>query len=77
MTETKKLSILSQIAEELNRQNITWAIGASCLLYFKGIVQEFSDIDIMISESDVEKVKQIFLTLGKQLQANPNMHFTT
>lgn len=57
----KKLNVLSMIAESLNKNNITWAIGASLLLYFKGIANEFNDIDIIIDEKDVEKVKKILL----------------
>lgn len=73
----KKLLVLSRIAEELNRQHVIWAVGASLLLYFKGIVQEFADIDIMISESDAEKVTKVFLGYGKQLPANPNKQYKT
>lgn len=42
-----KLEILSQIAKKLNEGHVTWAVGGSLLLYFKGIVDEFHDIDLM------------------------------
>jgi hypothetical protein len=78
LTETeKKLFVLSQIAAELNRQHITWAVGASLLLYLKDIVQEFSDIDVMVSEADAEKAKKVFLTLGKQLPVYRNTRYKT
>ncbi len=59
----KKLTILSKIAEELNARGVTWAVGASLLLYFKGIVTAFNDIDLMISEEDYEAAKEIRIPL--------------
>ena len=65
------------IAESLNKNNITWAIGASLLLYFKGIANEFNDIDIIIDEKDVEKVKKILLSFGSLQPKNPNVQYKT
>jgi len=73
----KKLLTLSQIAEELNRQKITWAIGASLLLYLKGMVDEFHDIDIMVAEEDVEKAQKALLSLGNQIPANLKTQYKT
>jgi hypothetical protein len=72
-----KLTILSKIAKELNNKKVTWAIGASVLLYFKGIVPEFNDIDIMIAEEDVEAVKEVMISLGKKQAPNPNIVYKT
>ncbi len=60
----KKLKVLEKIAKLLNDNNITFALGASCMLYFKNIVSEFNDIDIMILEEDANKVKELFLKIG-------------
>lgn len=72
-----KLELLSQIAKELNDRNVTWAIGASMLLYFKGIITEFHDIDIMVSEEDFELVQDVLNTFGKQQAPNPNSKYKT
>ena len=72
-----KLNLLSQIAKELNEKNVTWAVGASVLLYFKGITSEFNDIDIMIAEEDVETVKEALLSFGKMQAPNPNVEYKT
>ena len=78
MKNTKeKLTLLSRIAEELNNKNVTWAIGASVLLYFKGITSEFNDIDIMIAEEDVEIVKEALLSFGKMQAPNPIVEYKT
>ena len=40
----KKIELLQKIAHRFNEANIEWALGASMLLYFKGILSEFHDI---------------------------------
>ena len=55
-----KLKVLTKIGTQLNEAGITWAIGASLLLYFQGITDEFNDIDIMVMEKDVLRLKEIF-----------------
>ena len=39
----KKIELLQKIAHQFNEANIEWALGASMLLYFKGIISEFHD----------------------------------
>ena len=48
----KKMDVLQKIAAEFNKDNLLWAIGASLLLYFKGVAEVFHDIDIMVDEKD-------------------------
>lgn len=76
-TIEKKLNVLSKVAKELNKADITWAIGASLLLYFKGIANEFHDIDIMVDEKDVESIKKILLAFGTLQPKNLNMQYKT
>lgn len=66
MDEKAKLHLLSSLAHELNAQGVTWALGASCFLYLKGIAQTFHDLDIMIDEKDVKTVEKIFLSRGEK-----------
>ena len=47
--EEKKLRVLAALAAELNESDILWAVGASAMLYFRGIVPEFHDIDLLDS----------------------------
>jgi hypothetical protein len=72
-----KLTVLSYIAKELNHKNVTWAIGASMLLYFKGITSEFHDIDIMVAEEDVEILKDVLSSFGNIQPPNPNVQYKT
>ena len=54
-----KIKGLITIAKQFNEAKITWNLGASCMLYLRTIVNDFHDIDIMISENDIDKVKEI------------------
>ncbi len=73
----QKLGVLSQIAHMLNENQVLWAVGGSMLLYFKGKTDVFHDIDLMVGEKDIEKVKQLLLSLGKLLPKNPNNQYKT
>ena len=56
----KKMDVLQKIAAEFNKDNLLWAIGASLLLYFKGVAEVFHDIDIMVDEKMLNDVKHSF-----------------
>lgn len=78
MNDTEhKLTVLKKIAEHFNKAGITWAVGASLLLYFKNITDIFHDIDLMVLEDDIEKVKDILSELGTLQPANPNAKYRT
>lgn len=78
MNETnRKIELLKKIAQRFNDANITWALGASMLLYFKGIAPEFHDIDLMISNEDVESVREILSQMGVLCPSNPNPKYQT
>ncbi len=78
MTEIeRKLQVLAKIAQRLNTEKITWCVGASLLLYFKGIVDEFNDVDIMVSDSDTDKIEYILNQLGTLQTPNPNEKYKT
>lgn len=72
-----KLNVLSRIAEKLNAAGLTWAVGASLLLYFKGIVDSFNDIDLMLSVEDAEAAKNLLLGMGTLLPPKPNQKYKT
>lgn len=73
----KKLNILSEIAAELNKKKVTWAVGASLLLYLKGIVTDFHDLDLIIVEEDVEAVQEVLLSFGTLQPCNPDAQYKT
>ena len=72
-----KLDVLTLVAERFHRERITWAVGASLLLYLKGKTDTFHDIDILVLESDVEKVRAILAKLGVIEPPNPDARYRT
>lgn len=60
----EKLIVLSKMAQEFNRHKLTWAVGASLLLYLKGYTDCFHDIDIMVADADAAEMESILNTMG-------------
>ena len=77
MTIPEKLKVLEAIAGKLNEEKITWGIGASLLLYFKGISPDFNDIDMMVIPEDAQRVKDILCSMGELLPAKPDGKYRT
>lgn len=47
------------------------------LLYLKGKTDVFHDIDLMVGEGDIEKVKSLLSSIGKLAPENPDLHYKT
>ena len=77
METERKLDVLADIARALNQSGVTWAVGGSLLLYFKGKTGVFRDIDLMVCETDVEKLKRAMLPLGAPAPSDPNAQYRT
>ena len=75
MEKEQKLKVLQTLAHRLNAAGIIWAIGGSMLLYFKGFVSEFQDIDIMVKTEDAESVRAILEKLGTLGAPKPSEKF--
>ena len=73
----KKLKVLSAVAHELNECGIVWAVGASALLYLKNKTDHFNDIDIMVLEDDIDKLKEVLLKMGKLSPSKPAKQYRT
>lgn len=66
MAETQeKIELLKKIAHRFHAAQIEWALGASMMLYFKGLSPAFHDIDLMVSEQDAERAGAILSEMGK------------
>ena len=77
MTIPEKLKVLTDIAKRLNENNIKWGVGASLLLYLKGITDTFQDIDIMVTAEDVDRLRITLSEIGKMQPSNPNKMYRT
>lgn len=66
MAETQeKIELLKKIAHRFHAAQVEWALGASMMLYFKGLSPAFHDIDLMVSEQDAERAGAILSEMGK------------
>lgn len=74
---SEKIELLKKIAGKFNKAKITWALGASMLLYFKNITSEFHDIDLLIADSDIERARDILTEMGTIQPPNPNPMYRT
>lgn len=77
MNRERKLMVLEKIAGILNQERICWAVGGSLLLYFKGITDEFHDIDLMVAEKDIARTGELLGMLGKKQERHPDSRFRT
>lgn len=60
------MDTLELLAEKLNKINITWAIGASTVLYSNGYEKLPNDIDLFIEEKDFVMVRNDLLKYGEE-----------
>lgn len=72
-----KLNVLKETAKLFDQNGILYGLGASCLLYFKGIVTDFHDLDFTIEEKDGEKVKKLLMSKGSFSQRERTPRYQT
>ena len=71
------LFALHLIAQQFNKEKITWALGGSNVLKKYGMVNEVNDIDIFVTEKDVQKAEQILSNLGTKLPVEVDALYQT
>ena len=57
-----KLRVLTRIAAALDGRGVTWAVGASAMLYLRGLTDSFHDIDLMTAEEDADAAADVTVT---------------
>ena len=60
----RKLRLLAELGRRFDEAGCLWAVGASVLLYFRGYVDAFHDIDLMVNEKDAAKMEAVLQELG-------------
>jgi hypothetical protein len=76
MDQTKQ-SVIEKIRILFKSEHILWGIGASMMLYFRGIVDRFSDIDLFVEKKDVGKADAILSLLGVKSPRMPSPLYGT
>ena len=59
--------VLFQIIDEFNKQNIHFALACSSNLFFRGVVDDFNDFDIIFEKKDSDLISEIMTKLGGKL----------
>jgi hypothetical protein len=77
MNTEEKLKVLAGIASRLNGRGLTWAVGASLMLYLRGRVSTFRDIDILVSEEHAGEAWQQLSAMGHEKPDVPSPRFRT
>lgn len=72
-----KIEVLLNVSRRFEKENITWALGASSMLYLRGIVDTFNDIDIMADNEDIEKIKKVMSYIGEEIRIESNEGYKT
>lgn len=70
--QARKLAVLARIAGALRQVEVTWALGASGLLYFHGLVPDFHDLDLMVFLPDADRAQEVLSRLGTPLPPKAN-----
>ena len=73
----EKLRVLARIAETLNRNRITYAVGASAMLYLRGIADSFNDIDLTVAEAAAPRAIEALRTIGTMAPPDQSSGFLT
>ena len=76
MIKEKEL-LLAKIGRCLNESNVLWGVGASMMLYYKGLVKEPKDIDFIVDKKDIEKVDRLLSELGEKTVREKSSFYAT
>lgn len=69
--------VLGQIAAVFNSRSICWALGASMMLHFHGIVEIPHDIDIIVSAGDIGMADSLLSSMGRKTPKKPTDKYST
>ena len=68
-TLERKLELLARIGAAFNARGIRWGLGASALLYCRGLVEDFHDLDLLVELEDAPLAREVLSSLGRFLGA--------
>ena len=66
----ERLEILKKISTAFEENGVSWALSCSTALFFRGILDDFHDYDVLVSQKDTQRAKEILSDCG--LVLNPN-----
>ena len=72
MISKKLIDVLNKITQRMNKTNVQWALVGTTNHLLQGMDVRPKDIDIIISHSDLEKIKKAFSDFDFQIGEFPN-----
>lgn len=66
MNADTRLATLARAARALNAARVSWAVGASALLYLRGVTDTFHDFDLQLAQGEAQAADESLLSLGAQ-----------
>ena len=63
-------NVLSAVCKAFERTNITWGLAMSSSLFFRGLIDDYGDYDILIEMDDVKRFETIFKRIGGKIDDN-------
>ena len=73
----KKLHALLQVARTFQTNQIRWQVGGSCMLFLRGQVASFRDIDLVVEEDDWNLAISALQSFAVEQTKSPQAMFTT
>ncbi len=64
MEEKTTFPALGKAARALNAAGVEWALGASAMMYFRGLTDTFHDYDLLIADGHMDTAKAALLAAG-------------
>ncbi len=73
----KELAALASAARALGERGVVWGVGASLLLWRRGIAADFHDIDLLVAERDALAAADALEALGTMTNCKRSAPYTT
>ena len=77
MDKQTKLMVLIKLAHLFEINHIRWELASSAMLYLRGYVNDFHDLDFMIPELEYTKVDHVLQSIGQKIHRNENEAYKT
>ena len=65
----RRKSVLLKVVDSFKKHNVKWSLLCSSQLFFKGVVDDFNDFDILIEYNSIENMREAMKELGAKSKA--------
>ena len=68
----KKRDVLLRLLEETSKRGVVFALSCSGAYFFRGLIDDFHDYDIVVERTSIKQFINIFINLGGTLKYGQN-----